>query len=1204
MTTLFGISLDIIARDLLILAAILIGLMFLWGVRHPLLVWMGLRNVPRRRARMVLIIFGLMLATMFIAGAFAIGDTIITAVRSVAVYNLGRVDEQVLGGYGPLGLFAERHGWDIARDLKTDPQVSGVAPALVEPYTILVADITSRQVRSRVTALALPPGVTRGFGGMHLLSGQPVSIARLGPHDVYLNRMLGQLLNAQAGDRLYLFSQRWPGRRYEFRVRGIIASTGLVGDLSTLVMPLRTLQDIEHAQGLINRVFIANTGDGLSGVVYSDSIDSRMRPLLGWNGLHVEDVKEEGLAIAEKAEAIFGSIFSLFCLFSLAIGLLLIFLIFVLLAAERRAEMGMARAVGMKRHQLVQVFLYEGAAYDLIAALIGVALGVSLGIIMVHLLGPVLQSIGFPLQVTLSPRSMIISFCLGVIFTFITIVAAAWSVSRMTVAAALRDLPEPPRPRPSLLPLATAPFALLRESAQLALVHRWRRSSRMLVDALVGAPLRFFWGLCTRGVVPLVAGILLVRSAIGSSQITFSGGLSPSMVTLAYLPRPEDAIAFFSGGLSLAIIGVALALRALIITVSAWRARWLAGRMGRMAVVAVPPAVWTMNGQDTRRSGRRLPTGKRLNANDPPISTTSHPVASESDGQYRGQESTSREEFARVIAGRGGADTDAPADGRHRACIPPATVYSQWHRVADRLAAACAGLGLLLYWALPFDALSRLGFPRFASGIEVFFVAGIMMVIGAVWVIAYNGDLLLWPVMRLLALSRRMGIMVRLALVYPLHHRFRSGVGLMMFALVVFTMTVMAVIASSMARSYGSVKAQTGGYDIQAQAWFQPIPNIQRAIARQPSLNPNDIAAVGTLTPLGVAIIQPDAPQPGWRFYLANSVTGSFLDGLGLKLVARARGFTNDAQVWQTLRDHPGYAVIDSQALPGSDQSSLVSSLIGALPSSYAQSAGDLGELLNQANGDYSSYIFQLAGIYAGERTIPPTPVWVTDLRGGRAERLIIIGIVDNSDGQHPGLWASQQTFVPTEAGLPPADNTQYFFKLRPGVDAHKEALALGSVFLDNGLETTVIADLVLDINGPRIFLSNVMLGVVALTLLLGLAALAISGTRAVVERRQQIGMLRALGMKRRSIQLSFLLESFLIGVAGTLVGVILGLVLCRNVYAVDFFARYQTGLEFAIPWGKLAFIITSAFTAALLAAFVPAWQAGHVMPADALRYE
>ena len=52
--------------------------------------------------------------------------------------------------------------------------------------------------------------------------------------------------------------------------------------------------------------------------------------------------------------------FTTFGSFSIAAGILLIFLIFVMLAAERRSELGIARAVGTRRSHLVQTFLFEG----------------------------------------------------------------------------------------------------------------------------------------------------------------------------------------------------------------------------------------------------------------------------------------------------------------------------------------------------------------------------------------------------------------------------------------------------------------------------------------------------------------------------------------------------------------------------------------------------------------------------------------------------------------------------------------------------------------------------------------------------------------------------------------------------------------------------------------------------------------------------
>ena len=162
----------------------------------------------------------------------------------------------------------------------------------------------------------------------------------------------------------------------------------------------------------------------------------------------------------------------------------------------------------------------------------------------------------------------------------------------------------------------------------------------------------------------------------------------------------------------------------------------------------------------------------------------------------------------------------------------------------------------------------------------------------------------------------------------------------------------------------------------------------------------------------------------------------------------------------------------------------------------------------------------------------------------------------------------------------------------------------LDAAFLDNGLETTVLEDAIWQIRGPRIFLSNVLLGLVGLILLLGVTALAITGTQAVIERRQQIGMLRALGCNQRLIQGAFLFESFLVGAIGSILGVVLGLILSNNIFAVDFFEQFNTGLVYSIPWEELGLIVGIALLASFLGALLPAWQAGRITPAEAIRYQ
>src|SRR5690606_26227800 len=122
-------------------------------------------------------------------------------------------------------------------------------------------------------------------------------------------------------------------------------------------------------------------------------------------------LKKDLIEFAELIGAGFTTIFVVFGLFSIAAGVLLIFLIFVMLAAERKPEMGMARAVGAKRRQLVESFLAEGMGYDLGAAAVGLVAGMGVTLAMVAIIKAFAgDNLGLDLSVTFTLRSLIVAF--------------------------------------------------------------------------------------------------------------------------------------------------------------------------------------------------------------------------------------------------------------------------------------------------------------------------------------------------------------------------------------------------------------------------------------------------------------------------------------------------------------------------------------------------------------------------------------------------------------------------------------------------------------------------------------------------------------------------------------------------------------------------------------------------------------------------
>src|SRR5712692_3355782 len=1060
MTQLFGIQLDTLTPILLVITLIIVGGIGLLAISNAIFFKIGVRNIPRRRTQMLLIVFALMLSTTLLSSVLVTGDVITAAVQTVAVSNLGKVDELIQGGSGALGFFDDRVYYHLRTVMRYDPHIAAMGAALIEP-NLLLADVTSRQVRSKVTALGVIPGSEQGFGGMQDDSGKGQHhIADLQPNEVYLNHTVAILLNAHAGDTLYLYSNRWPGKRYTMHVRAIIADGGLVGEKPYLLSNVKTFRDIEHRFDDLTQIFVSIQGEDANGVDVSEEVEHSLRPQFPSN-LHIIEVKEQGAHAAALADDIFSRIFGLFALFALAIGLLLIFLIFVLLAAERRSEMGMARAIGVQRRHLVLMYLFEGTVYDLISSLIGLLIGLGVGAILFFILGPILARFNFPLKLVIQPRSLIIAYCLGVIFTFGSVGVSAWAVSRMTVVDALRNLPESERPTSSLAELCRHLLYLLRSAG--ATYNVRRILFEQVPDTLIG----IIRTLARLGILPLLAGYLLLQFGLKKAQIT-----------------P------FSLGLSFILIGAGLLLKAAV--------EWVLTRLG----------------------------------------------------------------------------------------------LSRWKRLVQRIFAAVVGLAILAYWALPFDALAGLGLPRFQGGVEVFFVAGMMMVLGAAWALIANAELVIGPLLALCSLLPGLQTMARLASAYPLHHRFRTGLSIVMFSLVVFAMTVMAIITNAMQNNYTDINFQTGGYDIQAVAYFKPITNIRPALISH-GIDPNDFSAIGTQVSTAVGVIQPGAVTPAWHLYPAQVVSGGFLQGYGLHLVARAQGLNSDTAVWQALQSHPNYALIDNTALPNR--------ITSPVYDPNAPSPTDAGAPVYPP-GLIPYYTFSMSGVYQGETSFSPTKVWVAGVQGLPAKKLTIVGVVDNSDSAHFGLYISSNVYSDLQPDPSTPNAVTYYFKVAPGQDKRALALELGSAFLDNGLETTVLEDAIWTLRGPRILLSNVLLGVVGLTLLIGVAALAITGTRAVVERRQQIGMLRALGCKRRLLQGAFLSEAFFVGCAGSLLGVILGVILAHNIFAVNFFEQFHTGLTFVVPWEELGLLVSIALLASLLAALLPAWQSGRVTPTEALR--
>ncbi|HEX3291692.1 MAG TPA: FtsX-like permease family protein [Gaiella sp.] len=1000
MNELFGIPLDTMLLILAIGLGVAFGILAVLAVRNPVLVRLGVRNFGRRRARTSLIVLGLMLGTTIVAAALVTGDTMSHTIRTTATAALGESDEVVsakgavddipgeLGDASGIGWFPETVAGEIGSTL--GPRLAdGVVGVVVDQMAVQAP--RTRQSEPTVTLFGADPAGMDGFSPIVGSDGQRVSLADLAPGQAYVNTDAADELGVEPGDTVIAYPA---GRRAVLRVRDVVEFDGAATADSALLVPLEEAQLFYARYGQVLGVMISNRGSGDSAVALSDSVERKLQPTLRAHDLELQTIKQDAIESADEAGSAFMAFFTTFGSFSIAAGILLIFLIFVMLAAERRGELGIARAVGTRRGHLTQMFTFEGAAYDVVAAVVGAILGAIVAFGMVYVMakafGAENEDAGLQIEFAFTWQSLLIAFALGVLLTLVVVAFSAWRVSTMTIATAIRNLPEP------------------------SVVHRRRR--------------------VVLGGLGVLFGALLV--------VTGGNAATPLML-----------------GVSLVIVSL------------------------------VP--------------------------------------------------------FARLV------------------------------RIRDRVAYTVAGLTMVVLLMLPWSTWESV-FGPLSMDFSTWIVSGLMIVIGAVWVIVYNADLLLGAMMAVLGRVKALAPLLRMSMAYPLKSRFRTGTTLAMFTLVVFTLVTGSTSSGSFQAAFNDVDAFGGGFDIRAGTGARAsVTDMPAALRKRLGDRASDYPVVGSQSVLAVDARQLGTGRP-FENYHVRGLDSSFLAHTTFQLGSIARGYTSSRDVWTALQQHTGLAVVDSLVVQRRDNFGF-----NAMPSD-----------------------FKITGFYADEGTsFDPVHVEVLDKQTGNRTRLTIIGVLsDAAPFEMSGISSSQATLAAAFPGR--AEPTIHYFTVAPGVDPGAAARRLEAAFLANGLEAESIEKVVEDSVAANKTFNRLIQGFMALGLVVGVAALGVISARAVVERRQQIGVMRAIGFRRTMIQAVFLLESSFVALTAIVVGTGLGLLLGWNIIQDSRKTPSWSNLEMVVPWGDLVLIFVVVYAVSLLATLAPAIRASRIAPAEALRYE
>jgi putative ABC transport system permease protein len=491
--------------------------------------------------------------------------------------------------------------------------------------------------------------------------------------------------------------------------------------------------------------------------------------------------------------------------------------------------------------------------------------------------------------------------------------------------------------------------------------------------------------------------------------------------------------------------------------------------------------------------------------------------------------------------------------------------------VPARPAYTAMGIFLLVFWGLAGGDRLQGIFGKLSGGPEMFFLSGVAMVTACTFVIIYNSDIFLKFLEWVGGAFGSLLPALRTAIAYPMANRFRTGMTLAMISLVVFALTMMSAMNLNYDKLFLSNDSR-GGWDVQVvENPSNPIPSVQQALVQAGSPVANNIAREGTLEVAGISNVTEvrQGSSGDWAKYPVHGLDDGFLNGGSVPLDKIANGYNTQQDVWQALKTDPNVAVADG----------------------FTIQTGGFG-------GDRIS-ITGISSDVSQTKYDAPT-ITVRDAVSGASRDVQVIGVIsfgasNNFMGIDIGDKAFRETF-----GTPAL--SFHFLTLTDASQSDDVAKTIESTLVTTGVQADSLRTIAERNNALSRNFLYLMQAFMGLGLVVGIAAIGVIAFRTVVERRQQIGMLRAIGYKKSTVALSFLLESSFVTVLGVASGTGLGLWLAYFLVTSSSFPANNHA--FQIPWQQLTFFSVITLLASLAMTWIPARQAASVPTAEALRYE
>ena len=244
--------------------------------------------------------------------------------------------------------------------------------------------------------------------------------------------------------------------------------------------------------------------------------------------------------------------------------------------------------------------------------------------------------------------------------------------------------------------------------------------------------------------------------------------------------------------------------------------------------------------------------------------------------------------------------------------------------IASRIAYTTAGVLILVIWALP-QRFTKFVTEDLEANIEMFIFAGFFMVASSVWIIMFNSDIIVKGLQTTFGRFRVVRPIMKPAVAYAVANRFRTGLTVSMFALVIFVLMSFSILNQSFSALLQTPENVTGGFDVRAEISDDlPIEDIEATIAASPDLDINDFTFIAGQANITAAARQIDGEEARFLELNIRGTEPEYFQETELKITAADKSYLPDGidtedpdvlarAVWDALAQDPTLAVIASE---------------------------------------------------------------------------------------------------------------------------------------------------------------------------------------------------------------------------------------------------------------------------------------------------